>query len=130
MQDSLRMNQAEDHLKLVINLWSGAVPSQYTAESQLRDIWSTQVPNLDYDTYAVARLLNQIYKDPLFGTCQAALSLTPGLFITGGGIQTVSTLLVSLLSCGNATQFASVMQPMAKTVGVPAKAKKSSKKGR
>ncbi len=124
------MNQAEYHLKLVINLWSGAVPPQYAAESQLRDIWNTQVPNLDYDTYAIVRLLNQIYKDPLFGTCPAALGLTPGLFITGGGIQTVSTLLVSLLSCANVTQFANVMQPMAEAATTPAAGKKSSKKSR
>jgi hypothetical protein len=33
------MNQAEFHLKLVINLRYGAVPSRHTMDSQLRDIW-------------------------------------------------------------------------------------------
>jgi hypothetical protein len=32
------MNQAEFHLIVVINLWCEAVPSQYTLDSQLRDI--------------------------------------------------------------------------------------------
>jgi hypothetical protein len=126
------MNQAEYHLKLVINLWCGAVPSQYALDSQLRDIWAMQVPNLDYDTFAITRLLSQIYKDPLFGICPAAHNLTPGLFINGGGIQTVNTLLVELLSCAESTQLSSAMEPFAKTISAttPKKGKKSPKKGR
>jgi hypothetical protein len=34
------MNQAEFHLKLVINLRCGAAPSRYTPDSELRDIWA------------------------------------------------------------------------------------------
>jgi hypothetical protein len=34
------MNQAEFHLKLVINLRCEAAPSRYTLDSQLRDIWA------------------------------------------------------------------------------------------
>jgi hypothetical protein len=34
------MNQAEFHLKLVINLRFGAAPSRYALDSQLRDIWA------------------------------------------------------------------------------------------
>lgn len=126
------MNQAEYHLKLVINLWCGAVPSQYSLDSQLRDIWAMQVPNLDYDTYAITRLLSQIYKDPLFGICSAAHNLTPGLFITGGGIQTVNTLLVELLSCANGSELAQVMEPfaMSSKATTPKTAKRIPKKGR
>jgi hypothetical protein len=108
------MNQAEYHLKLVINLWCGAVPSEYKLDAQLRDVWAMKVPNLDYDTYAVTRLLSQIYQDPLFKTCPAAQELTPGLFITGGGIQTVNTLLVQLMPCADDTQLSAVMKPFAK----------------
>jgi hypothetical protein len=34
------MNQAEFHLKLVINLRCEAAPSRYTLDSQFRDIWA------------------------------------------------------------------------------------------
>ena len=34
------MNQAEFHLKLVINLRCESAPSRYTLDSQLRDIWA------------------------------------------------------------------------------------------
>jgi hypothetical protein len=108
------MNQAEYHLKLVINLWCGAVPSQYSLDAQLRDIWAMQVPNLDYDTFAITRLLTQIYQDPLFKGCPAAHNLTPGLFMAGGGIQTVNTLLLELLPCAGASPLAEVTKPMAK----------------
>ena len=92
-------DQVEYHLKLVIHLWCGAVPSQYSPDSQLRDIWAAQVPNLDYDTYGVPRLRMQIFRDPLFGSCQAAHDQTTGEFLTGGGIQTVGTLYLQLLPC-------------------------------
>jgi hypothetical protein len=105
------MNQAEYHLKLVIKLWCGAAPAEYKLDAQLRDVWAMKVLNLDYDTYAVTRLLSQIYQDPLFTTCSAAQGLTPGLFITGGGIQTVNTLLVQLMSCADDTQLSAVMKP-------------------
>jgi hypothetical protein len=108
------MNQAEYHLKLVINLWCGAAPAEYTLDAQLRDVWAMKVPDLDYDTYAVTRLLSQIYEDPLFKACPAAQELTPGLFITGGGIQTVNTLLVQLMSCAGDSQLSAVMKPFAK----------------
>ena len=107
------MSQVEDHLKLVILKWCGAVPSDYSEDAQLRDIWNYKVPNRDYDTYAITPLISKLYDDDLFKSCPAAQALTPGLFMTGGAIQTFSTLLVDLISCGNLPGLAQAMQPLA-----------------
>jgi hypothetical protein len=107
------MSQVEDHLKLVILKWCGAVPSDYNEDAQLRDIWNYKVPNLDFDTDAITPLLSSIYADPIFRDCPAAHTLTPGLFMATGAIQTFSTLLVNLVSCGNAPGIAQVMEPLA-----------------
>jgi hypothetical protein len=129
------MSQVEDHLKLVILKWCGAVPSEYSEDAQLRDIWNFKVANLDFDTDAISPLLSKIYSDPIFQDCPAAHTLTPGLFMTGGAIQTFSTLLVNLASCGNAPGLAQVMEPLAVKSKFPASKlerktnkKKSSKK--
>jgi hypothetical protein len=126
-------DQVEYHLKLVIHLWCGAVPSQYSPDSQLRDIWQSQVANLDYDTYGVPRLRMQIFRDALFGSCQAAHDQTTGEFLTGGGIQTVGTLYLQLLPCAQSAAIAQVNMPFASssvtTATVPRSAtKKSAKK--
>lgn len=106
------MDQVEYHLKLVINLWCGAVPSQYNADSQLRDIYAAQVPNLDYDTFGVPQLLTQIYRDAVFGSCPAAQDLTSAEFITGGGIQTFGNLFLQLDGCAANSTLAKVTGPL------------------
>jgi hypothetical protein len=109
-------DQVEYHLKLVIHLWCGAVPSQYSPDSQLRDIWAAQVPNLDYDIYGVPRLRMQIFRDALFGSCQAAHDQTTGEFLTGGGVQTVGTLYLQLLPCAQNAAIAQVNSPFAQSL--------------
>lgn len=96
------MDLVEYHLKLVINLWCGASPSQYTVDSELRDIWQEQVPNLDYDTDGVPSFLKHLYQDSLFSTCTAAHNITPGELITGGGLQTFSSVYLQLTPCADA----------------------------
>jgi hypothetical protein len=50
------MNQAEFHLKLVINLRRGAAaPSRYTLDSQLRDILGTVGIQVTYWSFAAAK---------------------------------------------------------------------------
>jgi hypothetical protein len=106
------VDQVEYHLKLVINLWCGAAPSQYTVDSQLRDIWGPQVPGLDYDIHGVPRLMQQIYQDPLFGPCPSAHAMTPGELITGGGLQTFSSVYMQLFPCANNTPLAAAVLPL------------------
>ena len=108
------MNQVEYHLKLVINLWCGAVPTGYTIDSQLRDIWAGQVPNLDYDIYGIPRFMKGIYQDALFSGCPSAHNMTTGEFIAGGDLQTVRAVYVRLMACGNGTPLANVVLPFAK----------------
>jgi len=122
------VDQVEYHLKLVINLWCGAVPAQYTADSQLRDIWAEQVPNLDYDTYGVPRFMKQIYQDPLFASCTSAHEMTPGEFITGGGVQTFSSVYMQLAPCAQTTMLAKVMMPFATASPVKGLANKGAAK--
>jgi hypothetical protein len=49
------MNQAEFHLKLVINLRCGAAPSRYTPDSELRDIWARVRIQVTYWSFAAAK---------------------------------------------------------------------------
>ncbi|NYF51083.1 hypothetical protein [Tunturiibacter gelidoferens] len=109
------MDLVEYHLKLVINLWCGAAPSQYTVDSQLRDIWQEQVPNLDYDTYGVPSFMKQMYQDSLFSSCTAAHNITSGELITGGGLQTFSAVYMELTPCASAPTFAKADLPFAPT---------------
>lgn len=122
------MNQVEYHLKLVIYLWCGAVPTQYTIDSQLRDIWKAQGSNLDYDTYGVPKFMAQLYADALFGPCPAAHSMTPGEFITGGDLQTVRSVYTRLLACGSTALMSSVTLPFAESVLTERAARKAAKK--
>jgi hypothetical protein len=94
------MNPVEYHLKLAIYLWCGASPSQYTIDSQLRDIWGAHVPGLPYEPTGIQKFMYQMYQDPLFGPCAAAHNMTPGEFVTGGDLQTVKAVYVRLLACG------------------------------
>lgn len=112
------MDLVEYHLKLVINLWCGAAPSQYTVDSQLRDIWQEQVPNLDYDTYGVPSFMKQMYRDSLFSSCTAAHNITSGELITGGGLQTFSAIYMELTPCANAPAFAKAILPFAAAASV------------
>ena len=117
------MDLVEYHLKLVINLWCGAVPSQYTVDSQLRDIWSEQVPSLDYDTYGVTSFMKQMYNDSLFSSCPAAHNITPGELITGGGLQTFSAIYIELTPCASNPVFAKAMLPFATAASMDSKPK-------
>lgn len=116
------MDLVEYHLKLVINLWCGAVPSQYTVDSQLRDIWQEQVPSLDYDTQGVPSFMKQMYQDSLFSSCTAAHNITSGELITGGGLQTFSAVYMELTPCANAPMFAKATLPFATAAAVDSKA--------
>jgi hypothetical protein len=96
------MNPVEYHLLLTIHLWCGATPNQYTVDSQLRDIWTSHIPGLPYETNGIQRFMYQLYQDPIFGPCPAAHDMTPGEFVTGGDLQTVKSVYVRLLPCGAA----------------------------
>ena len=107
------MDLVEYHLKLVINLWCGAVPAQYTDDSQLRDIWQEQVPNLDYDTYGVPNFMKEMYQDSLFSSCTSAHDITSGELIAGGGLQTFSSVYMALAPCANSPILAKATLPFA-----------------
>ena len=122
------MNQVEYHLKLVIYQWCGATPNQYAIDSQLRDIWKSHVPNLDYDTYGVPRFMKQLYGDALFGPCPAAHGMTPGEFITGGDLQTARSVYTRLLSCASVGMMSEVTLPFADALVTEGGAAKPAKK--
>jgi hypothetical protein len=122
------MDLVEYHLKLVINLWCGAVPAQYTADSQLRDIWQEQVPNLDYDTYGVPRFMKQMYQDSLFSSCTSAHDITSGELITGGGLQTFSSVYMQLAPCADSPMLAKATLPFAAAASMNEPVKKSAAK--
>lgn len=94
------MNPIQYHLALVINRWCGTVPTGYTGDSQLRDIWSGRIPGLPYEPTGIQRFIYTLYQDPIFGLCPAAHQMTPGEFVSGGDLQTVKSVYVRLLSCG------------------------------
>ena len=101
------MNPVEYHLKLTINLWTGATPAQYKTTSLLRDIWS--VPGEAYEPIGIQKFMHQMYLDPLFGPCPAAHNITPDRFFTNGDLQTFDDVYQELLGCGTvsgATQIA------------------------
>ncbi|HXN97868.1 MAG TPA: hypothetical protein VN881_02275 [Candidatus Acidoferrales bacterium] len=95
------MNPIEYHLKLTIYLWCGANPNQYTIQSQLRDIWNTHVPGVNYEPAGIARFMHQMYGDAVFGSCGAAQNMTQGEFISGGDLQTVNSVYVRLQACAS-----------------------------
>jgi hypothetical protein len=107
------MNPVQYHLLLTINLWCGATPSQYTIDSQLRDIWTAHVPGLSYEPSGIQRFMYQMYQDALFGPCPAAHNMTPGEFVTGGDLQTVKSVYVRLLACGTVAAGAAITADIA-----------------
>ncbi|MGD0734853.1 MAG: hypothetical protein ABR976_06885 [Terracidiphilus sp.] len=114
------MNPIEYHLKLTISLWCGANPTQYTIDSQLRDIWTAHVPGLAYEPVGIQRFMYQMYADPLFGACSAAHNMTPGEFVTGGDLQTVRSVYVRLLGCGTGPIPAQITSDVPESWGVAA----------
>lgn len=94
------MSPIEYHLTPTIYLWCGASPNGYSVDSQLRDIWSANVPGLPYEPAGIQKFMYQMYRDQIFGPCPAAHNMTPGEFVTGGDLQTVKSVYVRLLGCG------------------------------
>lgn len=95
------MTATEYHLKLVIWHWCGATPDKYVPDSQLRDIWGGNVPQVLYEPEGIRRLFVTLYSDPFFAQCPSAHNLRPGEFVKGGDLQTVMQLYTRLLACGN-----------------------------
>ena len=93
------MDPVGNELQLVIYRWCGASPTQYTIDSQLRDIWGSHVPTVAYEPMGISRFFQVMYADPLFSGCSAAHSMTPGEFLTGGDLQTVKAVYTRLLPC-------------------------------
>jgi hypothetical protein len=96
----MAMSPTEYHLKQAIWHWCGATPDQYVPDSQLRDIWTGRIPQLQYEPEGIRRLFVALYQDPFFSNCTAAHNLRPGEFLKGGDLQTVGQLYVRLLNCG------------------------------
>jgi hypothetical protein len=92
------MDPVAHELQLVIYRWCGASPTQYSINSQLRDIWASHVPAVAYEPMG-QRFFQTLYSDPLFSGCTAAQSLTPGELLTGGDLQTVQSIYTRLLPC-------------------------------
>jgi hypothetical protein len=93
------MTATEYHLKIAIYRWCGATTDKYVPASNLRDIWSANVPQVPYEPEGIRRLGQSIYADPMFQGCIAAHNLTPGEFAKGGDVQTVGQLYARLLPC-------------------------------
>src|SRR5579872_5141021 len=95
------MTQTEYHLKLAIYHWCGVTPDKYVPDSNLRDIWASNIPTVSYEPEGIQRFFQTLYTDPFFTACPAAHTLRPGEFIKGGDLQTVGQVYVRLLTCGN-----------------------------
>jgi len=93
------LDPVAQELQMVIFRWCGASPTQYSIDSQLRDIWAAHVPVVAYEPDGIKRFFQALAGDMLFSGCSAAHSMTPGEFLKGGDLQTVRSVYTRLLPC-------------------------------
>lgn len=87
--------QAE--MERVISGWCDAEGGTYDAQSSLEGLWIGRYgPTLPYGSRGVPKLVNRIRDNQFFGRCQ----VREGMFMPGGGIQTVGDLHFFLSPCG------------------------------
>jgi hypothetical protein len=92
--------KVQTEMEKVIRNWCDAEPLDYNAQKSLEGLWIGRFGTaLPYVPNGIGKLVNKIHDNEFFERCQ----FSPGLFMPGGGIQTVGDLHFFLSPCAKNT---------------------------
>ncbi|MCA1612569.1 MAG: hypothetical protein LC800_00135 [Acidobacteria bacterium] len=92
-----REQKVTQEMEKVIDSWCHAEAGEYDARTTLESLWTDKYGTASpYASRGVPKLINEIHDNAFFRNCEVGV----GLFMPGGGIQSVGDLHFFLSPCG------------------------------